>query len=396
MKIVLITGHQYPVGTALTNRIRSYLEVLASLGHNVSVLIYRPSEDSDNIHNDPAGKLNGVSYRSTAHSLKKNKNPIIARLTWIYGYINCLNVLYKENRRKHIDVIIQASAKSSIIPLVYLFTRFTRGKFVLENSEYPWFILKEEKVSNGFYKLLYQGLYYKLFDGVLAMTMNLHSYHQRHSKNSARIFHLPMTVDMQRFTLPCTRENIVTYVGNVSYKKDGVDILLDAFAQISGQHKEWKLMIIGDTGRDSEIVELLIKAKLIDRVILKGAIHRDLVPKLLCGSKILALARPSSMQSEGGFPTKLGEYLSTGNLVVVTAVGEIPDYLEDGISALIAEPDSAESFADCLDRAISSYEEHKDIALNGYKVCKSNFNAEIQGRRLVDYFSALISVPRNW
>lgn len=68
-----------------------------------------------------------------------------------------------------------------------------------------------------------------------------------------------------------------------------------------------------------------------------GDVHRDKVPELLCRSKILALARPDNLQSEGGFPTKLGEYLSTGNLVIITDVGDIPFYLKDGESALIAK-----------------------------------------------------------
>lgn len=385
----MITGHQYPVGTALTNRIRSYLEVLASLGHDVSVIIYRPSEDGNNVQNDSAGTLNGVRYRSTAHSLIKSKNPIIARVTWIYGYINCMFTLFAENRVGHIDTIIQGSSKSSLIPLVYLFTRLTKSKFVLENSEYPWFILKKGKISNGFYKLLYLGLYYKLFDGVLAMTANLLTYHKRYSRKSASIFHLPMTVDMPRFDLTIPRENYIAYVGNRSYKKDGVDILLAAFTQISKKHHNWNLMIIGDTGNDAEIRNLLVKDNLTERVSLTGSVHRDLVPDLLCRSKILALARPSSLQSQGGFPTKLGEYLSTGNLVVVTAVGEIPDYLQDGVSALIAEPDSIDSFADCLDRAISNYPNYIGIALNGYQVCKRNFNAVVQGERLVEYLRVL-------
>ena len=48
---------------------------------------------------------------------------------------------------------------------------------------------------------------------------------------------------------------------------------------------------------------------------------------------MLVLARPDNIQAKGGFPTKLGEYLATGNPVVVTKVGEIPNYLIDGVNA---------------------------------------------------------------
>jgi glycosyltransferase involved in cell wall biosynthesis len=396
MKIVMITGHQYPVGTALTNRIRSYLEVLASLGHDVSVIIYRPSEDGNNVQNDSEGTLNGVRYRSTAHSLIKSKNPIIARVTWVYGYVNCMFTLFAENRVGHIDTIIQGSSKSSLIPLVYLFTRITRSKFVLENNEYPWFILKKGKISNGFYKLLYLGLYYKLFDGVLAMTTSLQRYHNKHSKKSAQILLVPMTVDVSRFHLTVPRENYIAYVGNRSYKKDGVDILLAAFTRITKHHPDWKLMIIGDTGCDTSIKEQLDNANLSDSVILTGSVHRDVVPELLCRSKILVLSRPNSLQSEGGFPTKLGEYLATGNLLITTSVGDIPSYLTDGVSALLATPDSVESFAEKMTFAIDRYKELETVRINGYNVCLNVFNAQVQGQRISRFLTNLVDGGRSF
>lgn len=121
MNIVVTTGHQYPVGTALTNRIRSYLEELVVLGHSVTVVIYRPSEDRKNVQNPPSDSLNGVRYRSSAFSIEKPKNPIIARLVRSYNYLDCLWIISCENKKNHIDILLQASAKASIIPLyIYL------------------------------------------------------------------------------------------------------------------------------------------------------------------------------------------------------------------------------------------------------------------------------------
>ncbi len=57
---------------------------------------------------------------------------------------------------------------------------------------------------------------------------------------------------------------------------------------------------------------------------------------------------PDSKQAQGGFPTKLGEYLATGNPVCATTVGEIPDYLVDGESVYFAVPGSVDSFADAM------------------------------------------------
>jgi glycosyltransferase involved in cell wall biosynthesis len=150
-------------------------------------------------------------------------------------------------------------------------------------------------------------------------------------------------------------------------------------------------MIIGDTSKDNDIIRKVREHGLENRVILKGAVHRDDVPELLCKSKILALARPNSLQSEGGFPTKLGEYLATGNLVVVTKVGDISRYLRDKESAIIAEPNSVVSFTACLDHAIVNYEKLTDVRLTGYEVCNRVFNSKLQGRYLEEYLSGLLN-----
>ena len=68
-------------------------------------------------------------------------------------------------------------------------------------------------------------------------------------------------------------------------------------------------------------------------MIFKGFVSRDEMIDLLNSSVGLVLAKPTSAQAETCFPTKLGENLSTGNPIVVTRTGEIPLYLEDGISA---------------------------------------------------------------
>lgn len=389
LRIFLITGHQYPVGTAMTNRMRSYLEVLAELGHDVSVLIYRPSEVKSNIQNNSQGELNGVKYFSSAYSIIKAKNPIIARLTWVYGYLNAFRILYKENKSKHIDVILQASSKSSIIPLVYLLTRFTKTKFVIENNEYPWFILKKKK-SNWFYKFIYLRIYYRLFDGFILMTENLMEYHKKYSKKTATMIHLPMTVDYERFNINSDKENLITYVGNRSYYKDGVNVLIQSFAKISDKFPDWKLMIVGNTTKDEYIKEYFTKLKLKDRVILTGVVHRDEIPELVCKSKILVLSRPNNKQAEGGFPTKLGEYLASGNLVIASSVGEIPNYLTNHVNALLALSDNIDMFSDRLVEGMANYKQLANVRNEGRNLAKNVFSAKIQGKRLSDYFIDLI------
>jgi len=110
------------------------------------------------------------------------------------------------------------------------------------------------------------------------------------------------------------------------------------------------------------------------------------MPPLLCGAKVLALARPSSLQSTGGFPTKLGEYLATGKPVVVTKVADIPRYLEDGENAYLVEPDDNSAFAEKLGFVLSHYEDALQTAQKGKELTNTVFNYKIQSRRIQDFF----------
>jgi glycosyltransferase involved in cell wall biosynthesis len=366
------------------------MEALACLHHEVSVLIYRPSEDPNHVLNKRSGTINGVRYESSAINHVRPNNPILVRLARLLSYPRALLWIYHENHKGKIDVIIQASSKSSMIPLIYFLSRILGIKYLLENSEYPWFLLKKKR-SNIFYKILYLHVYYKLFDGFIPMTKKLVSYHKKYARRGAVFFHMPMTVDEHRFVCNVKSENWITYVGYLSYYKDGVEDLLEAFFIIAPQFPDWKLVLVGDTSRDSLIIEKVKSAGLMSRVVLKGNVHRDEVPHILCSSKILVLARPDNLQSEGGFPTKLGEYLATRRLVVITNVGEISDYLVNGESALISPPGDIRAFASSLSYAILNYKDLGNIMENGFQVCKQKFSAEVQAKKLSSFLSSLVS-----
>ena len=116
---------------------------------------------------------------------------------------------------------------------------------------------------------------------------------------------------------------------------------------------------------------------------------RDQIPNIICNADLLVLPRPDSKQAQGGFPTKLGEYLATGNPVCATRVGEIPDYLIDNESVFFAVPGSIESFAEAMDRALSIPDTAKWVGLNGRRVAEREFNKDIQARKLLDFLKEL-------
>jgi glycosyltransferase involved in cell wall biosynthesis len=127
-----------------------------------------------------------------------------------------------------------------------------------------------------------------------------------------------------------------------------------------------------------------------DKVFWKGVYPRDLVTRIIKNADLLALPRPDSKQAQGGFPTKLGEYLASGNPVCATSVGELPDYLNDNISVFFAEPGSIDSFTNALERALSDSIMAKNIGLKGREVAEQNFDKNKQSLILFNYLTKLI------
>lgn len=115
------------------------------------------------------------------------------------------------------------------------------------------------------------------------------------------------------------------------------------------------------------------------------------MPRLLKNARILALARPDNLQNRNGFPTKLGEYLATGNPVVVTSIGEIPNFLKDEENAFMATPGNVQSFADALKRAYNNSEKAIAIGRNGRHLALTAFSSEEQTKVALNFIKTKIN-----
>ena len=225
-------------------------------------------------------------------------------------------------------------------------------------------------------------------DGLFVISNALKEYFCSKGVEATKIHVINMTVDKTRFDgiQKQKGERYIAYCGTASNNKDGVDQLIKSFALISERYPELKLYIIGRIPKESESFgnkELVKQLGVTGKVFFTGVVPSSEIPQMLTNAEIVALDRPENIQAKYGFPTKLGEYLLTGNPVVITKVGDIPLFLTDGINALIAEPDCPESFAEKLDWALSHKEEARKIGLAGKQVALQSFDAAIETGKII-------------
>jgi len=237
------------------------------------------------------------------------------------------------------------------------------------------------------------------YDGMALMTHTLMNHYKNFQGSLPELLHLPMTVDLGRFenviindVAESLQKPFVAYIGVMNNKKDGVDILIEAFAQVKRTIPNLKLYLFGPYHYDTPgHINQIANLQLTDSIFYKGEVHRDNVPSILTEADLLVLPRPDSKQAQGGFPTKLGEYLASGKPVCATSVGELPNYLVDNESVFFAKPGSVDSFSAAMKRALSNSEFAKEIGINGRRVSESQFNKEIQAKKLKYFFETILN-----
>lgn len=399
MRILVISVYPFPIGYSATNRILSYSKGLVELGHSVKYFSLRPTEKSDKVINKSfRGVFEGVEYEYTNGTTIWSKYKFIKFLQALYGYLKSFYILLNNKFENPYDFVMISNDNIYLIFFLNIYLKiFLRIKTVLIVDEFPFVLRKNISIYRLFPILLKIEplIGYRFFNGIITMTHPLREYFSRYKSDKCMMKTIPMTVEPDRFNIQnqeVPKEKYIAYIGDLVKDKDGVDEAISAFSIISPKYPEYKFYIIGSAKNENDLIrlkELVAKYKLADNVKFIGKIGRNEVPYYLCGAKLLILARPDNERAKGGFPTKLGEYLATGNPVVVSDVGEISNYLEDGVSAYISRTNEPSEFAKKIDEALSNPEKSRVLGMKGKELAYSVFNYKTQARNIANFLISL-------
>lgn len=381
LNLVVITTMEFPSGTASVNRIITYSKGLVELGVNITVYSTNKGDLSLNT-------LDGINYKAM-QGITDSK--ILFLYNKVFGGVRLLYNIWS-NKNK-LDTIILVSNSLILIYPLFILCKILKINLIQEKSEYP-FVLRNNSLFGRLYAMFYVSTTYRLFDGLIIMTNPLYDYFKNKVKPNCKLILVPMTVDVTRFKNINERNELgdyIAYCGDLGGNKDGVKNLIEAFSLIEDRFPKLKLLLIGGTKITEELDQLRkyatkLKTKKVEFL---GYVSRDEIPSLLTNAKLLALARPSSLHSTGGFPTKLGEYLSTSKPVLVTKVGDIPLYLKDKENAFLVEPDNNNAFANKIIEILDNYDFSLKVAKEGRDLTETIFNYKVQAKRLYDYLHSL-------
>lgn len=392
MKIIYLSSHSIYKTGANSNRLLSILRGLKELDHDVTLLHSVPIEKSlIQIDSSIYGIIKSFFYH-------KKKCTIMGRISFALISLFCGFRCYSEIRKAtyHNKTYVISLDSLFLNKLIIILLRANSNIVLIkEVLEYPI----HERVKLGYFQHLYNSINYRLeyilYDGYLPISTNLESFLKRKIKRkNVNFCIIPICVELDRFVIV---EKVITphspyiaYCGDMSYNKDGVEILISSFENVFAKFPEYCLFLIGP-GEGEYFDGLKAKknnsvAK--NNILFLGNISREEMPAVLKNANILALSRPNNKQAEGGLPTKLGEYLATANPVVVTDVSDIRMYLGSEYAAFISEPDSIELFTEKLLFVIENPEIARQVGLNGQKIAFDKFNYLKVVETIADFISS--------
>ncbi len=359
----LLTTHQLNV--AYNNRLQYRAQGLVVSGYDVSMISLFPVQLM-NRYRIPV--ITVCNYRRNAISL-------------FIGLFKSIKTLRK------LDYLIVDSKNILLLAWYTLFKKFFHYKILHEQTEWLFLNKTGNKLTLWLYKQLCRRIY-----GITVISEALALFYKSLGVGEDRIYKLPMLIDPSPFIDKKSAEvgeDYIAYCGEMNNNKDGIDDLIEAFSIFSLNVPDIKLYLIGDTSDKSQYESYtgkVLEKKLNDRVVFTGRVPHESMPQYLSNAKILVLARPDNEQAQNGFPSKLGEYLATGNPVVITQTGDIDKYLIDGRDCFFVEPGNPSAFADKLYEVICNYERAMEVGRAGKQKVFHEFNYTVQMRKMIDFF----------
>lgn len=381
MKVAVITQASFPEGLAPTNRVIYHAKGLKANGVDTKIFITLPTENWRNVKNvNTKGEILGIPFEYVWKETKRSKYFIGRR---IHDLLSPLRTAFKIRKENYEAALLISFCSYYVITVLKLFCYLFGIKLIAERTELP-------KTEKGILQLKNQIMVrcvFKNLYGFLAISESLQKYYYRLVSKKCPVVLMPVIIDVDDIYDPSVeRTRNLVYTGPLLQKKDGIITIIQAFKSVAGDYPETDLILTGDINFSSDKERILeeIEGQYSDRIKMKGFISREEMINLINSATALLLAKPSSEQANTCFPTKLGEYLSTGNPIVVTSTGEIPVYLEDGVSAYIAEPDSVESFTIKLRQLLSDQVRAEHIGKTGQKVAVNSFNYKETSKRVIE------------
>lgn len=317
-------------------------------------------------------------------AIKRNLHIIKFRMTPgpnILGALKILRYILKE----HFDLIHSHGYKGNIllgfipgffrrVPMVSTLHGYTSSNFFSKMNIYEWI----------------DSLTYFLIDSVVIVNKGMLN-HPKIKKNKMIKFHIICNgislEKINRKNFIKTKEFMIGSIGRLSSEK-GFIWLIKAFEIFLNKGVDAKLVLIGDGYERKNLEQYILQNKLKDHVEFTGYMYN--AKEYLNFFDVYAI---SSLTE--GLPITLLEAMQFRVPVVATAVGGIPNVIDDKIDGLLVEPCDPNSMADSFYTLYKDPFLSKKLANNAYDKLSKFYSSRKMAKKYLDLYCTVLEKFQN-
>lgn len=194
---------------------------------------------------------------------------------------------------------------------------------------------------------------------IVPSTVSLDSFNPDIHPEATRVG-LPSTVD---------KEKLILFVHRLCEQK-GTPYLLKAFEKIVANHSDVRLVLVGESQIQAELMDRISKNEQISWI---ERVPREKMPILYRISDIFTLPSVTMTNNEEQFGMSLLEAMASGLPAVVTDVGGLPHVADPGETALVVQERSSDELAAALETLIDDSNLRTQLGTAGRKRAEEVF-----------------------
>lgn len=147
-------------------------------------------------------------------------------------------------------------------------------------------------------------------------------------------------------------KEVVGFLGSF-YRYEGLDLLVDAFAQIADRRKNARLLLVGGGETEAELRDQIQNLGLQDRVILPGRIPHERICDVYALCDVLAYPRNSARITELVTPLKPLEAMAAGKALVASNIGGHRELIQPGQTGILFPPRDRQALARSIEELLN-------------------------------------------
>lgn len=335
--------------------------------------------------------FNGIPYVNTSHYNSKPVSFLKRNLNKLSGYCGELILLYK--RRKTIDTAILYSNYFLEYPYYFILSRILGFKIIIQYVEMFSSIPERNSFFTKINDKLIDRYICSFCDGLIVISDYLGKHVQSIEVNKPMV-KIPANSDFSKFDIiPASNSGeYLMYCGTINYEEI-IEFIITLFAKLkeNNQYTGSLLLIISGLHENNwmKLHSFINTISFKNDIIIKSNIPNSELLKDYKGADLLIIPLRNKLQDIARFPHKIGEYTAARRPILSTNLGEIKFYFNDGISAILADNYSIESYYEKLSAIISSKQQLNEIGMEGYNIGLRNFDYKIQGKQLKEFIDHL-------